>query len=96
VRDRSIRRKNARYTFTLSNFGTMAGRYADPGRGPATVAILGAGKIRDRRPRGQRRAAGAPDIAGGLLAHLRSPAPVTGRCEAHALLADAMKGPGCR
>lgn len=35
------------YTFTLSNFGTMGGRYADPVVVPPTVAILGAGRIRD-------------------------------------------------
>ncbi len=34
------------YTITLSNFGTFAGRYADPIVMPPTVAILGAGKIR--------------------------------------------------
>jgi pyruvate dehydrogenase E2 component (dihydrolipoamide acetyltransferase) len=34
------------YTITLSNFGTFAGRYADPIVVPPTVAILGAGKIR--------------------------------------------------
>jgi 2-oxoisovalerate dehydrogenase E2 component (dihydrolipoyl transacylase) len=34
------------YTITLSNFGTLAGRYADPVVVPPTVAILGAGKIR--------------------------------------------------
>ena len=33
-------------TFTLSNFGTFAGRYADPVVLPPTVAILGAGKVR--------------------------------------------------
>ncbi|MEA2080868.1 MAG: dihydrolipoamide acetyltransferase family protein [Pseudomonadota bacterium] len=33
-------------TFTLSNFGTIAGRYADPVVMPPTVAILGAGKCR--------------------------------------------------
>ena len=30
----------------LSNFGTFAGRYADPVVVPPTVAILGAGRIR--------------------------------------------------
>ena len=35
------------YTFTLSNFGTFGGRYADPIVVPPTVAILGAGRIRD-------------------------------------------------
>jgi pyruvate dehydrogenase E2 component (dihydrolipoamide acetyltransferase) len=34
------------YTITLSNFGTFAGRYADPIVIPPTVAILGAGRIR--------------------------------------------------
>lgn len=33
-------------TITLSNFGTLAGRYASPIVVPPTVAILGAGKIR--------------------------------------------------
>lgn len=35
------------YTFTLSNFGTMGGRYASPIVVPPTVAILGAGSIRE-------------------------------------------------
>ena len=35
------------YTFTLSNFGTFGGRYANPIVQPPTVAILGAGRIRD-------------------------------------------------
>lgn len=35
------------HTFTLSNFGTFGGRYADPVVVPPTVAILGAGRIRD-------------------------------------------------
>ena len=34
------------YSITLSNFGTYAGRYADPVVVPPTVAILGAGRIR--------------------------------------------------
>jgi pyruvate dehydrogenase E2 component (dihydrolipoamide acetyltransferase) len=33
-------------TFTLSNFGTSAGRYANPVIPPPTVAILGAGRVR--------------------------------------------------
>ena len=36
------------YTFILSNFGTIAGRYASPIVQPPTVAILGAGVIRDQ------------------------------------------------
>jgi 2-oxoisovalerate dehydrogenase E2 component (dihydrolipoyl transacylase) len=35
------------YTFTLSNFGKFGGRYANPIVQPPTVAILGAGCIRD-------------------------------------------------
>ena len=35
------------YTITLSNFGTFGGRYADPIVVPPTMAILGAGRMRD-------------------------------------------------
>ena len=35
------------YTITLSNFGTFGGRYANPIVLPPTVAILGAGRVRD-------------------------------------------------
>ena len=34
------------YTFTLSNFGVFAGRYANPIVVPPSVAILGSGKVR--------------------------------------------------
>lgn len=34
-------------TITLSNFGTIAGRYANPVIVPPTVAILGAGRMRE-------------------------------------------------
>lgn len=48
VRNRTIPPEEMRgYTFTLSNFGTIGGRYADPVVVPPTVAILGAGSIRD-------------------------------------------------
>ena len=33
------------YTFTLSNFGTLAGRYATPLVVPPAVAILGTGRL---------------------------------------------------
>ena len=47
VRTRKILPEDLRgQTFTLSNFGTFAGRYADPIILPPTVAILGAGKTR--------------------------------------------------
>lgn len=46
ARDRTVAPEEMRnYTFTLSNFGTMAGRYATPLVVPPTVAILGAGKL---------------------------------------------------
>ncbi len=48
VRARSIPPEEMRgYSFTLSNFGTIAGRYASPIILPPTVAILGAGVIRE-------------------------------------------------
>lgn len=48
VADRSINPEDMRgYTITLSNFGTFAGRYANPVVVPPTVAIIGAGKIRE-------------------------------------------------
>jgi 2-oxoisovalerate dehydrogenase E2 component (dihydrolipoyl transacylase) len=47
VKKRSIPPEDMRgNTITLSNFGTFAGRYANPVVVPPTVAILGAGKIR--------------------------------------------------
>jgi 2-oxoisovalerate dehydrogenase E2 component (dihydrolipoyl transacylase) len=46
TRSRTIAPEEMRdYTFTLSNFGTLAGRYATPLVVPPTVAILGAGKL---------------------------------------------------
>lgn len=49
VMSRSIPREALRgCTFTLSNFGTIGGRYANPVIVPPTVAILGAGRLRDR------------------------------------------------
>jgi pyruvate dehydrogenase E2 component (dihydrolipoamide acetyltransferase) len=46
TRNRTVSPEEMRdYTFTLSNFGTMAGRYATPLVVPPTVAILGSGKL---------------------------------------------------
>ena len=46
VRDRSIKPEELTgETFTLSNFGTLAGRHASPIVIPPAVAILGAGRI---------------------------------------------------
>lgn len=47
VRARSIPPEEMRgYSLTLSNFGTYAGRYANPVVQPPAVAILGAGRMR--------------------------------------------------
>jgi len=46
ARDRSLPASDLRdFTFMLSNFGVMAGRYATPVVVPPAVAILGAGRI---------------------------------------------------
>ena len=48
ARQRKVAAENLRgHTITLSNYGTIAGRYASPVVVPPTVAILGAGRIRD-------------------------------------------------
>ena len=49
VRARKIPMEELRgYTITLSNYGAIGGRYSDPIVVPPTVAILGAGRIRDQ------------------------------------------------
>ncbi|HMN45141.1 MAG TPA: dihydrolipoamide acetyltransferase family protein [Povalibacter sp.] len=46
TRNRTVTPEQMRdYTFTLSNFGTLAGRYATPLVVPPTVAILGSGRL---------------------------------------------------
>jgi pyruvate dehydrogenase E2 component (dihydrolipoamide acetyltransferase) len=46
ARDRSLPPADLRdFTFMLSNFGVMAGRYATPVVVPPAIAILGAGKV---------------------------------------------------
>lgn len=48
IRERNVPPEEMRaYSFTLSNFGTMGGRYASPIVVPPTVAILGAGAVRE-------------------------------------------------
>ncbi len=47
IQERNVPPEEMRsYTFTLSNFGTMGGRYASPIVVPPTVGILGAGAMR--------------------------------------------------
>jgi pyruvate dehydrogenase E2 component (dihydrolipoamide acetyltransferase) len=68
TRNRTIAPEEMRdYTFTLSNFGTLAGRYATPLVVPPTVAILGAGKLQRDVVAG----ATAPEI------HVRLPLSLT-------------------
>jgi pyruvate dehydrogenase E2 component (dihydrolipoamide acetyltransferase) len=55
------------FTFMLSNFGTMAGRYATPVVVPPAVAILGTGRAR----------ADAVAVAGRVEVHLRMPLSLT-------------------
>ena len=48
ARERTLRGEELRhFTFMLSNFGTLAGRYATPVVVPPAVAILGTGRVRD-------------------------------------------------
>jgi len=51
------------YTFTLSNFGMLAGRYATPLMVPPTVAILGTGKLQHD----------VVAVMGGIEVHRRIP-----------------------
>lgn len=68
TRSRSVAPEEMRdSTFTLSNFGTLAGRYATPLVVPPTVAILGAGKLQRDVVAG----ANAPEI------HTRLPLSLT-------------------
>ncbi len=47
ARERTVKSEELRnFTFMLSNFGTMAGRYATPVVVPPAVAILGTGRVR--------------------------------------------------
>jgi len=47
ARDRTVQPAELRnFTFMLSNFGTLAGRYATPVVVPPAVAILGTGRVR--------------------------------------------------
>ena len=61
VRARTIPPEELRgYTITLSNFGTFGGRYANPIVLPPTVAILGAGRVRDEVVARRRQTGRAP------------------------------------
>jgi 2-oxoisovalerate dehydrogenase E2 component (dihydrolipoyl transacylase) len=68
TRERTVSPNEMRdYTFTLSNFGTMAGRYATPLVVPPTIAIMGSGKLQRDVVAGET----APEI------HMRIPLSLT-------------------
>jgi 2-oxoisovalerate dehydrogenase E2 component (dihydrolipoyl transacylase) len=68
ARDRSVAAEDLRdFTFMLSNFGMIAGRYATPVVVPPAVAILGAGKLSHD----------VVAVMGGIEAHLRMPLSLT-------------------
>lgn len=68
ARDRSVAPEDLRdFTFMLSNFGMIAGRYATPVVVPPAVAILGAGKLSHD----------VVAVMGGIEAHLRMPLSLT-------------------
>jgi 2-oxoisovalerate dehydrogenase E2 component (dihydrolipoyl transacylase) len=67
-RDRTVAPEDLRdFTFMLSNFGMIAGRYATPVVVPPCVAILGAGKLSHD----------VVAVMGGIEAHLRMPLSLT-------------------
>ncbi|MGE0115149.1 MAG: dihydrolipoamide acetyltransferase family protein [Steroidobacteraceae bacterium] len=69
TQDRTLTPEEMRdYTITLTNFGTLAGRYATPLVVPPTVAILGTGKVH--------RDVVATDT-GGIEVHARIPLSLT-------------------
>lgn len=64
TKDRSVApRDMLNYTITLSNFGTLAGRYATPIMVPPTVAIVGSGKLQHD----------VVAVMGGIEVHRRLP-----------------------
>ncbi|NGX14886.1 dihydrolipoamide acetyltransferase family protein [Wenzhouxiangella sp. XN24] len=68
TRERSVKPEDMRdFTFTLSNFGMMAGRYATPVVVPPTIAILGAGGLRHD----------IVAVMGGIETHRRIPLSLT-------------------
>ncbi len=68
ARDRTVAPEDLRdFTFMLSNFGMIAGRYATPVVVPPAVAILGAGKLSHD----------VVAVMGGIETHLRMPLSLT-------------------
>jgi 2-oxoisovalerate dehydrogenase E2 component (dihydrolipoyl transacylase) len=68
ARDRTVAAEDLRdFTFMLSNFGMIAGRYATPVVVPPVVAILGAGRLSHD----------VVAVMGGIETHLRMPLSLT-------------------
>jgi 2-oxoisovalerate dehydrogenase E2 component (dihydrolipoyl transacylase) len=68
ARDRTVAPEDLRdFSFMLSNFGMIAGRYATPVVVPPAVAILGAGRLSHD----------VIAVMGGIEAHLRMPLSLT-------------------
>ena len=68
ARDRTVAPEDLRdFTFMLSNFGMIAGRYATPLVVPPAVAILGCGKLQHD----------VVAVTGGIETHLRMPLSLT-------------------
>ena len=68
ARDRTVAPEDLRdFTFMLSNFGMLAGRYATPVVVPPVVAILGAGRLSHD----------VVAVMGGIETHLRMPLSLT-------------------
>jgi pyruvate dehydrogenase E2 component (dihydrolipoamide acetyltransferase) len=68
ARERSVAPEEMRdFTIMLSNFGTLAGRYATPLIVPPAVAILGSGKLQHD----------VVAVMGGIEVHLRMPLSLT-------------------
>ena len=64
TRERTVKPADmVNYTITLSNFGTLAGRYATPIMVPPTVAIVGSGKLQHD----------VVAVMGGIEVHRRIP-----------------------
>jgi pyruvate dehydrogenase E2 component (dihydrolipoamide acetyltransferase) len=68
ARDRTVAPEDLRdFSFMLSNFGMIAGRYATPVVVPPAVAILAAGRLSHD----------VIAVMGGIEAHLRMPLSLT-------------------
>ena len=68
ARDRTVAPEDLKdFTFMLSNFGMIAGRYGTPVVVPPAVAILGCGRLSHD----------VVAVMGGIEAHLRMPLSLT-------------------